>query len=61
MVVGICLESHEVVTSSAGTVTSRAMTSDASWLTGPPYAVPETVFDEYDIDGCSVSPEGNGD
>ena len=61
VVVGICLEPHEVVTSSAGTVTSRAMTSDASWLTGPPYAVPETVFDEYDIDGCSVSPEVNGD
>jgi hypothetical protein len=61
VVVGICLEPHEVVTSAAGTVTSRAMTSDASWLTGPPYAVPETVFDEYDIDGCSLSPEMNGD
>ena len=61
MVVGICLEPHEVVTSSAGSVTARAMTSDASWLTGPPYAVPETVFDEYDIDGCSVSPEVKGD
>ena len=57
MVVGICLEPHEVVTSSAGAVTSRGMTDDPSWLKGPPYAVPEMVFDEYDIDGCTLSPE----
>lgn len=26
---------------------------DSSWLNGPPYAIAETVFDEYDIEGCS--------
>lgn len=25
---------------------------DASWTAGPPYAVQETVFDEYDFPGC---------
>lgn len=25
---------------------------DASWYNGPPYAVAEYVFDEYDIEGC---------
>lgn len=25
---------------------------DPSWYNGPPYAVAETVFDEYDLEGC---------
>lgn len=25
---------------------------DASWYAGPPYAVAETVFDEYDMPAC---------
>jgi hypothetical protein len=25
---------------------------DLSWFNGPPYAVPETVFDEEDMKGC---------
>lgn len=27
---------------------------DVSWFNGPPYAVNEVVFDEYDMDGCYV-------
>jgi hypothetical protein len=27
---------------------------DESWYNGPPYAVQEVVFDEYDFDGCST-------
>lgn len=27
---------------------------DASWYNGPPYAVAETVFDEYDLDECQL-------
>ncbi len=27
--------------------------NDPSWLNGPPYAIAETVFDEYDVEGCS--------
>ena len=30
---------------------------DASWYNGPPYAVVETVFDEYDFEGCEPAPE----
>ena|GEM_PF-1471384 len=24
---------------------------------GPPYSIPENVFDEYNLDGCSLDPE----
>lgn len=27
---------------------------DPSWYNGPPYAVAEIVFDEDDIEGCSI-------
>ena len=30
--------------------------TDESWYNGPPYAVAETVFDEYDFGGCSLDP-----
>jgi hypothetical protein len=30
---------------------------DPSWYNGPPYAVVETVFDEYDFEGCEPAPE----
>ncbi|MGA7431071.1 MAG: hypothetical protein WBQ24_20365 [Xanthobacteraceae bacterium] len=30
---------------------------DPSWYNGPPYAVIETVFDEYDFEGCEPAPE----
>ena len=29
---------------------------DPSWYNGPPYAVVEHVFDEYDIEGCEPPP-----
>lgn len=28
---------------------------DTSWHNGPPYAVSEIVFDEDDVEGCSVA------
>lgn len=31
--------------------------TDESWYNGPPYAVAETVFDEYDFGGCSLNPD----
>lgn len=31
---------------------------DSSWLRGPPYAVSENVFDEYDIESCESVYEG---
>uniref|UniRef100_Q07SS3 Uncharacterized protein n=1 Tax=Rhodopseudomonas palustris (strain BisA53) TaxID=316055 RepID=Q07SS3_RHOP5 len=30
---------------------------DASWYNGPPYAVPEQVFDEDGIAGCLRAPD----
>jgi hypothetical protein len=29
---------------------------DTSWHDGPPYAITETVFDEYDLEGCARDP-----
>jgi hypothetical protein len=29
---------------------------DPSWYNGPPYAVAECVFDEYDQEGCTPLP-----
>ncbi len=26
--------------------------ADPSWLNGPPYAIAEQAFDEYDFEGC---------
>lgn len=62
VVVGVCLESHEVVTvvrndrASSRTMT-RTMTADDSWFAGPPYAVPEAVFDEHSIGDCTLAPD----
>jgi hypothetical protein len=30
---------------------------DPSWYNGPPYAVLESVFDEYDMEGCEAAPK----
>ena len=30
---------------------------DPTWYDGPPYAVAEVVFDEYDLEGCTPKPE----
>jgi hypothetical protein len=59
-VVGVCLEPHEVVAithdAGASSTTRPTITTDDSWFVGPPYAVPEEVFDEHSIEGCSLSP-----
>lgn len=33
-------------------VVAIRQTEDRSLMNGPPYAVVETVFDEYDMEGC---------
>jgi hypothetical protein len=38
-------------------ILSRAEAEAEGWFNGPPYAVVERVFDEYDIEGCSLEPE----
>jgi hypothetical protein len=61
VVVGICLEPHEVVTVTRESPTSSTMTrttsDDPSWFSGPPYAVVEEVFDEHSIEGCTLLPD----
>jgi hypothetical protein len=63
VIVAISLEPHEVVDyvpSADGVSTGRLdryFTDNPSWLVGPPYAVVERVFDEYDLPGCSLSKE----
>jgi len=63
VIVAISLEAHEVVDylPSADGVSpghlERYLTNDPSWLDGPPYAVVERVFDEYDLPGCTLSKE----
>jgi len=34
------------------------LSDDPSWLVGPPYAVVERVFDEYDLPICVLTEEG---
>jgi hypothetical protein len=36
---------------------SRDEAEAEGWFNGPPYAVAESVFDEYDIEGCSPEPQ----
>lgn len=36
---------------------SRAEAEAEGWFNGPPYAVAESVFDEYDMEDCSPEPE----
>jgi hypothetical protein len=35
----------------------RAEAEREGWFNGPPCAVAESVFDEYDMEGCSPEPE----
>ncbi len=35
-------------------VAIRLDKDDVSWYVGPPFAVAECVFDEYDLGGCSL-------
>lgn len=34
--------------------TIEIITDDSSWFNGPPYAVAEHVFNEFDLGGCSL-------
>ena len=38
---------------------SRSEAEAEGWFNGPPYAVAEFVFDEYDIDACMLQPDDN--
>ncbi len=59
VIVAISLELHEVIEArrSAGApiaVSERRFVIDQpNWFRGPPFAIPEHVFDEHDLAGCS--------
>ena len=38
-------------------VETRFMSEDSNDLNGPPYGVAESVFDEYDMEACSIAPQ----
>ena len=64
VVVGVCLDPHEVVTltrevGTSAAATTQVIATDDSWFAGPPYALLEEVFDEHSIGGCSLTPEGD--
>ena len=58
VIVAISLGPHEVVEhevpNGARTLSSQRshVSTDPDWFNGPPYAIVEHVFDEYDIAGC---------
>jgi hypothetical protein len=55
-IIAINLEPHNIVSVDMGTgLETRSATDDSAWLKGPPYAIPEEVFDEDDIKGCYLS------
>lgn len=39
----------------------RSEAEAEGWFNGPPYVVNETVFDEYDIEGCTLEPVPDDD
>ena len=61
VIIAISLEPHEVVeiqrsAADSGAVRERKyVTGDPSSLRGPPFAIPEHVFDEHDMKGCSLT------
>ena len=67
VVTAISLELHELAEliasddASGPTETRHFTTDDSEWLLGPPYKIAESVFDEYDIEGCSLTQEEQGD
>ncbi len=58
-IVAICLDRVEVGSPSPELrrTLGRAEAEVEGWFNGPPYAVAESVFDEDDIEGCSLVPD----
>ncbi len=63
VVVAICLEPHEIesigVADRETGVKARHIADDSSWFDGPPFAVAEHVFDDYDIEACALVPDSD--
>ena len=57
VIVAIPLFPVAITHSCATTGIETTGVSNDSWLSGPPYALTETVFDENDLLACSLEPE----
>ncbi len=63
VVVAICLEPRDMVsietdpTDKTKRIETKYVSNDPRDLNGPPYGVVESVFDEYDIEACSIELE----
>ena len=63
VVTGICLEPRDMVRSEVDPndktkrIQTKYVSTDHRDLNGPPYGVPENVFDEYDMEACRVKRE----
>jgi hypothetical protein len=63
VVVAICLEPRDMVRleidpeDKTKRIETRYVSNDLRDLNGPPYGVAESVFDEYDVEACSMEPE----
>ena len=64
MIVAISLEPRDIArlesdpTDAARRIQTRYVSTDPRDLNGPPYGIVESVFDEYDMEACSVEPPG---
>jgi hypothetical protein len=67
VIVAICLEPREMVqlkldaADKAKRTETRTISDDPRDLSGPPYGVVESVFDEYDMEGCALKSEIHGE
>ena len=63
VIVAICLEPRDMVRVESDPedktkrIETRYTSTDPRDLNGPPYGVAENVFDEYDVEGCSLERE----
>ncbi len=64
VVVAIRVDETAMTVQCDGITTTRFMSGEEAetigWFNGPPYGVVETVFDEDDLEVCSLSPDGDG-
>ncbi len=60
-IIAIRIDSVEIATVEAGTTSSQMLSREEAerdgWFNGPPYALAEHVFDEYDFEGCVLTRE----
>jgi len=67
VIVAISLEPREMVQveidpgDKSKRIETRFISNDPRDLNGPPYGIAESVFDEYDLEGCTLKPEGDED